>query len=222
MTKNDNESDTVVTEKTDDRPKERILEANDMFLKGKSATDIAKKLKVTVSTVTRWRTKYKWVEKRERLLIKVTDKLYEKYKKERLKERESSYKFAGLIRSMTMQKLTGKEFIMKDGEKVYLPKLSGKMLAAELSAMSLAIKVLEDTNKYQDNLLGIKDMPSLMSDITESYKFENRQELEKEKIQIDKSRISGSTEENEAVVSTLKLIQKRMERDMPDEKGDER
>lgn len=88
------------------------------------------------------------------------------------------------------------------------------MLAAELSAMSLAIKVLEDTNKYQDNLLGIKDMPSLMSDITESYKFENRQELEKEKIQIDKSRISGSTEENEAIISALEELKKKVQRDM--------
>ena len=214
IVKSSNENDNVATEKTEDRPKERILEANDMFLKGKSATDIAKKLNVSVSTVTRWRTKYKWVETRERLLIKVTDKLYEKYKRERLKERESSYKFAGLIRSMTMQKLTGKEFIVKDGEKIYLPKLSGKMLAAELSAMSLAIKVLEDTNKYQDNLLGIKDMPSLMTDITESYKFEKRQEIEKEKIQIDKSRISGSTEENEAVISALEDLKKKVQRDM--------
>ena len=53
-----------------------------------------------------------------------------------------------------------------------------------------------------------------MADITESYKFEKRQEIEKEKIQIDKSRISGSTEENEAVISALEDIKKKVQRDM--------
>ena len=212
--KNKEKKEAVATEKMKNSSEINIVKANELFLQGKSATDIAKKINVAVSTITRWRTKYKWVEAKERLLIKVTNKLYEKYKKERFKERESSYKYAGLIRSMTMQKLTGKEFIVKDGKKEYLPKLVGKMLAAELSAMSLAIKVLEDTNRYQDNLLGLKDMTTLTNDITELYKFERRQELEKEKIQIDKSRISGSTEENEAVISALEEIKKKVQRDM--------
>ena len=212
--KNKEKKEVVATEKMKNSSEINIVKANELFLQGKSATDIAKKINVAVSTITRWRTKYKWVEAKERLLIKVTNKLYEKYKKERFKERESSYKYAGLIRSMTMQKLTGKEFIVKDGKKEYFPKLVGKMLAAELSAMSLAIKVLEDTNRYQDNLLGLKDMTTLTNDITELYKFERRQELEKEKIQIDKSRISGSTEENEAVISALEEIKKKVQRDM--------
>lgn len=211
----------VATEEGKNNSNVKIIEANDMFLHGKSATEIAKKINVSISTVTRWRTKYKWVEEKERLILKVTNKLYQKYKKERFKERESSYKHAALIRIMTMQKLTGKEFVVRGQEKEYLPRLTGKALAAEISAMSLAVKVLEDTNKYQDSLLGIKEITSLMNDIVENYKFETRQEIEREKIQVDKTRVFGNSQETENVMSALKLIQKRMERDML-EKGDKK
>ena len=68
-----------------------------MYLAGASANKIAKTIQVNTSTVCRWISRYKWKETRERLLIKVTDKLFEKHKRERFKERESSTNMLDLL-----------------------------------------------------------------------------------------------------------------------------
>lgn len=173
----------VATKKKKEVENTNIIKANEMYLAGASANKIAKTIQVNTSTVCRWISRYKWKETRERLLIKVTDELFKKHKRERFKERESSYRYAGLIRMLAIQKLTGKEYsIGEDGEKVLLPKLKGKVLAAEMSALTMAMKLIEDTNNFQDRILGIKNMDNLLTDITNEYKDNIKQIFEEKKL----------------------------------------
>ncbi|WP_278572552.1 phage terminase small subunit-related protein [Fusobacterium ulcerans] len=164
----------------------KMAEANNMYLAGNNANKIAKKLGVKSSTVNWWISKYKWVEAKERLLIKVTEKLYQKHKRDRFKERESSYRYAALIRGLAIQKITGKEFTVNDdNKKIRLPRITGKVLAAEMSALSMAIKIIEDTNKFQDKLLGIKDGNTLIENIGETYRNEMKEIFEREKFALN-------------------------------------
>ena len=78
--------DDVATDKKNEIENSNIIKANEMYLAGASANKIAKTIQVNTSTVCRWISRYKWKETRERLLIKVTDKLFEKHKRERFKE----------------------------------------------------------------------------------------------------------------------------------------
>lgn len=175
--------DDVATDKKNEIENSNIIKANEMYLAGASANKIAKTIQVNTSTVCRWISRYKWKETRERLLIKVTDKLFEKHKRERFKERESSYKYAGLIRMLAIQKLTGKEYAVgENGEKTLLPRLKGKSLAAEMSALTMAMKLIEDTNNFQDRILGIKNMDNLLTDITNEYKDNIKQIFEEKKL----------------------------------------
>ena len=175
--------DDVATDKKNEIENSNIIKANEMYLAGASANKIAKTIQVNTSTVCRWISRYKWKETRERLLIKVTDKLFEKHKRERFKERESSYKYAGLIRMLAIQKLTGKEYAVgENGEKVLLPRLKGKSLAAEMNALSIAMKLIEDTNNFQDRMLGIKNIDNLLTDITNEYNENIKQIFEEKKL----------------------------------------
>lgn len=160
----------VATEENNKIENSNIVKANEMYLAGTSANKIAKVLDVNTSTICRWISKYKWKETRERLLIKVTDKLFNKHKRERLKERENSYRYAGLIRTLAIQKLTGKEYAVgEDGQKTLLPRLKGKALAAEINALAMTMKLIEDTNNFQDRMLGINNMDSLLAGIVDEY-----------------------------------------------------
>lgn len=162
--------DDVAKEENNKIENSNIVKANEMYLAGTSANKIAKVLDVNTSTICRWISKYKWKETRERLLIKVTDKLFNKHKRERLKERENSYRYAGLIRTLAIQKLTGKEYAVgEDGQKTLLPRLKGKALAAEINALAMTMKLIEDTNNFQDRMLGINNMDSLLAGIVDEY-----------------------------------------------------
>ena len=172
----------VVESQKENNKKHNIIKANEMYLAGTNANKIAKELGVNASTVCRWISRYKWKETRERLLIKVTDILFNKYKKERLKERESSYKYAGLIRALAIQKITGKEYsIGEDGEKKLIPRMRGKYLAAEISALTMAMKLIEDTNNFQDRMLGINNMDNLLANIVDEYNRNIDKEFETKK-----------------------------------------
>lgn len=162
--------DDVAKEENNKIENSNIVKANEMYLAGTSANKIAKVLDVNTSTICRWISKYKWKETRERLLIKITDKLFNKHKRERLKERENSYRYAGLIRTLAIQKLTGKEYTVgEDGQKTLLPRLKGKALAAEINALAMTMKLIEDTNNFQDRMLGINNMDSLLAGIVDEY-----------------------------------------------------
>ena len=51
-----------------------------------------------------------------------------------------------------------------------------------MSALTMAMKLIEDTNNFQDRILGIKNMDNLLTDITNEYKDNIKQIFEEKKL----------------------------------------
>lgn len=193
------------------------LKAKEMYLAGTSNSEIQTQLNIKRTTLDNWIRRYHWLKEKEDIYIKIQDELQEKLIEKRKSEIEVSYKYVSILRDLTMAKILGQE---KDGDKKeldgspkYKEKLKGKELSAELNALSNAMKIIEESNTFQNKILGLTDHQIIATSIMKEYEFEIKAIIEREKIDVERKKVTGNTEENEELLKALNEFLEKLERD---------
>lgn len=193
------------------------LKAKEMYLAGTSNSEIQTQLNIKRTTLDNWIRRYHWLKEKEDIYIKIQDELQEKLIETRKREIENSYEYVFILRDLTMDKILGQE---KDEDKKdsngnpkYKEKLSGKELSAELNALSNAMKIIEESNTFQNKILGLTDHQIIATSIMKEYEFEIKAIIEREKVDIEKQKVTGNTDENEELLKTLNKFLEKLERD---------
>lgn len=166
--------------------KQKYVKAEAMYVAGCSNQDIAQTLNIKIGTVNTWSSRYDWLNKRMEVQLKVMDILYEKVIEKRVADIEKIYGYVDIIRNLIMTCIVNKEKSIKEK-------------ATEISALSGALKVIEDSNRFQNRLIGLSDNP--ISLITREYEVKANKNSEL------------STNEENKVIETIKEFQKKLERD---------
>ncbi|WP_339966423.1 phage terminase small subunit-related protein [Fusobacterium ulcerans] len=193
------------------------LKAKAMYLGGTSNSEIQTELNIKRTTLDNWIRRYHWLKEKEDIYIKIQDELQEKLIEKRKSEIEISYKYVSILRDLTMAKILGQE---KDGDKKeldgkpkYKEKIKGKELAAELSALSNAMKIIEESNTFQNKILGLTDHAVIASSVTREYEFQTRSIIERDKVEVERKKVTGNTDENEELLKALNEFLGKLERD---------
>lgn len=166
--------------------KQKFLKAETMYISGHSNKEIAQTLNIKIGTVNTWSSRYDWLNKRMEVQLQITDILYEKVIEKRIEDIEKTYGYIDIIRSLIMSCIVNKEKSIKDK-------------ATEIAALSGALKVIEDSNKIQNRLIGLSDNP--ISFIAKEYE-----------IKVAKNNQVSGSDENK-VMESIKEFQKKLERD---------
>lgn len=166
--------------------KQKFLKAETMYVSGHSNKEIAQTLNIKIGTINTWSSRYDWLSKRMEVQLKVMDILYEKVIEKRIEDIEKIYGYVDIIRNLIMNCIINKEKSIKDK-------------ATEISALSGALKVIEDSNRFQNRLIGLTDNPINL--ITREYE-----------VKANKNSELSNNEENK-VIETIKEFQKKLERD---------
>ena len=188
-----------------------------MYLAGTSNSEIQTQLNIKRTTLDNWIRWYHWLKEKEDIYIKIQDELQEKLIETRKREIENSYEYVSILRDLTMDKILGQEKDEdkkdSDGNPKYKKKLNGKELSAELNALSNAMKIIEESNTFQNKILGFTDHQIIATSIMKEYEFEIKAIIEREKIDIEKQKVTGNTDENEELLKTLNKFLEKLERD---------
>lgn len=166
--------------------KQNFIKAEAMYMAGSSNQEISQTLNIKIGTVNTWSSRYDWLNKRMEIQLKVMDLLYEKVINKRIDDIEKVYEYVDIIRKLIMNCIISKEKSIKDK-------------ATEISALSGALKVIEDSNRIQNRLIGLSDNPLNLI-------------VKEREININKNNGLSSGEENK-VIETIKEFQKKLERD---------
>lgn len=110
-----------------------------------------------------------------------------------------------------MAKVLGQE-IDKETQQ-YKKQLRGKELAAEMSALNTALKTIEDSLKIQNRLLGIPDGETLGASITREFEFQLRADLERQKIIVEKTKVTGDADNQNEIMEYLDKFKSQLEKD---------
>ena len=137
--------------------------------------------------------------------------MYKKLIDQRKEEINKTYTYVGIIRDMTMAKVLGQE-IDKETQQ-YKKQLRGKELAAEMSALNTALKTIEDSLKIQNRLLGIPDGETLGTSITREFEIQLRADLERQKIIVEKTKVTGDADNQNEIMEYLDKFKSQLEKD---------
>ncbi|MFR4479549.1 MAG: phage terminase small subunit-related protein [Fusobacterium sp.] len=185
--------------------------AKEMYLYGVPNKEICQETGVKPETLSTWVTRYSWLKERENIYIKIQDEMYKKLIDQRKEEINKTYTYVGIIRDMTMAKVLGQE-IDKETQQ-YKKQLRGKELAAEMSALNTALKTIEDSLKIQNRLLGIPDGETLGTSITREFEIQLRADLERQKIIVEKTKVTGDADNQNEIMEYLDKFKSQLEKD---------
>lgn len=185
--------------------------AKEMYLYGVPNKEICQETGVKPETLSTWVTRYSWLKERENIYIKIQDEMYKKLIDQRKEEINKTYTYVGIIRDMTMAKVLEQE-IDKETQQ-YKKQLRGKELAAEMSALNTALKTIEDSLKIQNRLLGIPDGETLGTSITREFEIQLRADLERQKIIVEKTKVTGDADNQNEIMEYLDKFKSQLEKD---------
>lgn len=75
------------------------------------------------------------------------------------------------------------------------------------------MKIIEESNTFQNKILGLTDHQIIATSIMKEYEFEIKAIIEREKIDVERKKVTGNTDENEELLKALNEFLGKLERD---------